>query len=377
MTVAGLIFSNIHDSSIPELTRKRTMASVPFGGRYRLIDFALSNMVNSDITKIGVITHYNYQSLLDHIGTGKDWDLARRSGGIKILPPFIAAYENAASGRLYTTRLEALMGVTNFISRCNEEYIIMSDCDTVCNIDLSDVLRQHEKSCADITVVVKNVNPAEYLLNSDNSKVISAADGRISGIEEYTHAEGNIDVSMNIFVLKREYLQNIIQESIARGYKSLYKDIINANAEHNNYRIYRYEGSYALINSLESYFCNSMRLLESELRAELFSVKNRPIYTKVRNSAPTRYIGNRSIKNSIIADGCIIEGTVENSILFRGVKIGKGTTVKNCVLLQDTFTGENVFLNCVITDKNVIIKDGRVLSGHETMPFYIAKGMMI
>ena len=377
MTVAGLIFSNIHDSSVPELTSKRTMASVPFGGRYRLIDFALSNMVNADITKIGVVTHYNYQSLLDHIGTGKDWDLARRSGGIKILPPFITAYENTASSRLYTSRLEALMGVTNFISRCNEEYIVMSDCDTVCNVDIADVIRTHESSCADITVVVKNVDPSEYMLNSSNVKIISDANSRITDVEEYVNCEGSSDLSMNIFVLKREYLQNIIQESMARGYKSLYRDVIKANASHNNYKIYRYEGPFALINSLESYFRSSMKLLGTDVREELLSVKNRPIHTKVRNSAPTRYVDNPSVKNSIIADGCIIEGTVENSILFRGVKVGKGSVIKNSVLLQDTFTGENVFLNCVITDKNVMIKDGRILSGHESMPFYIAKGMMI
>ena len=164
---------------------------------------------------------------------------------------------------------------------------------------------------------------------------------------------------------------------MARGYKSLYRDVIKANASHNNYKIYRYEGPFALINSLESYFRSSMKLLGTDVREELLSVKNRPIHTKVRNSAPTRYVDNPSVKNSIIADGCIIEGTVENSILFRGVKVGKGSVIKNSVLLQDTFTGENVFLNCVITDKNVMIKDGRILSGHESMPFYIAKGMMI
>ena len=152
MSAAGLIFSNIHDVAIQELTQKRTMASVPFGCRYRLIDFALSNMVNSDITKVGLITHNNYQSLFDHIGNGKDWDLARRSGGIKILPPFITAYDAKATNSLYSTRLEALLGVTNFISRCNEDVIVLSDCDTICNIDLSKVLARHEETGADITI---------------------------------------------------------------------------------------------------------------------------------------------------------------------------------------------------------------------------------
>lgn len=157
MTAAGIVFSNIHDESLPELTRLRTMASVPFGGRYRLIDFALSNMVNSGISKVGVITHYNYQSLLDHIGTGKDWDLARRSGGIKILPPFITAYDAKGVGHLYSTRLEALLGVVNFISRCTEDVIVLSDCDTICNIDISDVIDRHEETGADFTVVVKRI----------------------------------------------------------------------------------------------------------------------------------------------------------------------------------------------------------------------------
>ena len=140
MTAAGLIFSNIHDISIPEMTAERTMASIPFGGRYRLVDFTLSNMVNSGIDKVGIITHNNYRSLMDHIGNGKDWDLARRSGGIMILPPFVTAYENPRANQLYTTRLEALMGVREYITHCDEDVIVLSDSDVVCNIDLSDVI---------------------------------------------------------------------------------------------------------------------------------------------------------------------------------------------------------------------------------------------
>ena len=135
MNAIGLIFSNIHDYVIPELSRRRAIASIPFGGRYRMIDFELSNMVNSDITKVGVITNYNYQSLMDHIGTGKDWDLARRSGGIKILPPFITAYDSAKGEAFNTSRLELLKGALSFIERSKEEYVVMTDCDRVCTLD--------------------------------------------------------------------------------------------------------------------------------------------------------------------------------------------------------------------------------------------------
>ena len=380
MTAAGLIFSNIHDSSIPELTRRRTMASVPFGCRYRLIDFALSNMVNSDITKIGIITHYNYQSLLDHIGTGKDWDLARRSGGIKILPPFITAYENAASSRVYSSRLEALMGVMNFISRCNEDYIVLSDCDVVCNIDLKDVIRFHEKNGADITVVTKKLDATAHELNAHVMVVDTDADGRIQDFVEYTGSEneqGEIDISTNIMVMRRTYLQDEVLNSMAHGYTSFYRDIIGKNKRKSKFMAYRYEGFYELISSMESYFKCSMQMLEPEVREKLFCERNRPVLTKVRNSAPTKYTSDAKVTNSLVADGCVIEGEVENSIIFRGVHIGRGTVVKNCVLLQDTYVGEKAELNCVVTDKNVLIKDERHLSGHESMPFFIGKGISV
>ena len=172
MEVAGIILSNIHNASIPELTGIRTMASIPFGCRYRLVDFPLSNMVNSGITKIGIVTHNNYQSLMDHIGTGKDWDLARRSGGIKILPPFITTYDDSNGGRLYTTRLEALMGISSFISRCKEDVIVISDCDGICNIDLSEVIDKHIENNAELTIVTRKVNGATDI--APRSKVICA-----------------------------------------------------------------------------------------------------------------------------------------------------------------------------------------------------------
>ena len=372
MTAAGLIFSNIHDQSTPELTRVRTMASVPFGGRYRLIDFALSNMVNSGITKVGLITHYNYQSLLDHIGTGKDWDLARRSGGIKILPPYITAYDNAAGQKLYASRLEALMGARNFINRCTEDCFVLSDCDIICNIDLNAVIEDHAKSGADVTFVTKRVDTTGMDIAENVGVITTDADRNVTDFV-MTKPEGEVNLYTNIMVVSRGYMMSVLADAAAHGYTSFFRDIISHSIATANYRIYEYDGWYAYIGSLESYFACSMQLLTDEARSGLFYVKNRPILTKVRNSAPTKYSEGAEIKNSLIADGCVIEGTVENSILFRGVKVGKGTVVKNSILMQDTYLGSDVSLNCVITDKNVMIRDGRTLSGHETMPFFIGK----
>lgn len=377
MSTAGIIFSNIHDNNIPELTRNRTMASVPYGCRYRLIDFALSNMVNSNINNISVITHYNYQSLMDHLGSGKDWDLARKSGGIKILPPFITAYANHENS-LYSTRLEALKSVNHSISKIPDDYVVLSDCDVICNIDLNDMIKNHIENDADITIAVKKVKLTKeqakinVLFDSDES-------GRIIDVKAYpTNFSGEADVNLNIMVMSRHYLQEIVLDAIAHNYNSLTKDVMLKNVNRKNYRTYRYNGYFACISSSEDYYKSNMELIRDEnVRDQLFGVKNRPIYTKVRNSAPTYYSPDAKVKNSLIADGCEIYGEVENSIIFRGTKIGKGTVVKNCILFQDTFTGENVKLNCVIADKNVVIRDNKNLSGDESLPFYLSKGKMI
>ncbi len=377
MNVSGIIFSNIHDNNIPDLTRIRTMASVPFGCRYRLIDFTLSNMVNSNISEIKVITHYNYHSLMDHIGSGKDWDLARRSGGIELLPPYITAYANNINS-LYKTRLDALKSVNNSISRIKSDYVVLSDCDVICNIDLNEMINAHIESGADMTLAVKNTALDRAAANK-NVIVKSDENGRIVDLSAYpVDFEGNADISLNIMVMKTRYLKDLILDSIAHGYTSMTRDIIANRLKSQRYNVFRYDCFFACINSISDYFASSMKLIEDpKMRLELFSVKNRPVYTKVRNSPPTYYSDDSTVKNSLVADGCTVLGTVENSILFRGVKIGKNTVVKNSILFQDTQTGENVQLNCVISDKNTVVRDWRCLSGHSTHPFYIEKGAMI
>ncbi len=377
MSASGIIFSNVHDHNIPELTRLRTVASVPFACRYRFIDFTLSNMVNSNIFNISVITSYNYHSLMDHIGSGKDWDLARRSGGIKILPPFITAYANNIPA-LYQTRLEALKSVNYSLSRLTDEYVVLSDCDVICNIDLNDIIAYHKKTDADMTIAVKTVE-----LNKDQAKtaVILKSDdsGRITDCLAYPlDYEGEVDLNLNIIVMKTGYLQQIVADAITHNYTSLTRDVIARNMHTHNYRVYKYDGYFACISSFTDYYESSMELIRNpEARNALFNVKDRPIYTKVRNSTPAYYSGTSSIKDSFVADGCVIEGTVENSIIFRGVKIGRNATVKNSIIMQDTVIGDNVHLDCVITDKNAVIRDGRMLCGADTQPFYISKGKMI
>ena len=378
MSAYGIIFSNIHDSHIPELTRVRTIASVPFACRYRFIDFTLSNMVNSNIYNISVITSYNYASLMDHIGSGKDWDLARRSGGIKFLPPNITAFANPRAESRNGSRLDSLQSVASSIARIKEDYVVLSDCDVICNVDFNDMIRYHQETGADMTIAVKHVTldpsncGAHVIFKSDES-------GRITEVIPYpTDYSGEADITLNMIVMSTAYLKQVVLEAQTRGYSSLTRDVLARNISKKNFRIYRYDGYFAAIASFADYYKHSMELIsDPAVRESLFGVRTRPVYTKVRNSAPTYYAVGSTVKNSMVADGCFIEGSVENSIIFRGARIGRNATVKNSIIMQDTIVGDGAFLNCVITDKNAVIRDQRMLCGAESQPFYVSKGQMI
>jgi len=375
-SVAGIVFSNLHDKNVPELTSTRTMAAVPMACRYRLIDFALSNMVNANITNISVITHYNYHSLMEHIGSGKDWDLARRRGGIKLLPPFINAHSNATN-TLYSSRLEALQSVSGALD-ITEKYVVLSDCDSICSLDINKIVDEHIKKGSEMTIVVHKCNTE---ITNPGSNVIYHADeeGNINGVDLYNPSlTGEQLVCTNVMVMNTSFLFEMLLESKAHNYQSFLRDVVINNIGKRKFRVHIHDGFFANIKSLLDYYNINLRLAQDkEMRDELFSQKNRPIFTKVRNSPPAKYNDGSVVKNSLIADGCVIDGVVENSILFRRVKVGKGTVIKNSILFQDTLTGENVYLNCVVTDKSVVVRDGVVLSGHETLPFYIEKGKMI
>ncbi len=368
MRALGIVFTNMHDATTPDLVSKRTFASIPFAGRYRLIDFVLSNMVNSGIDTLGVITKSNYQSLMDHIGNGKDWDLARKNGGLIILPP----YGNTMNNGLYTSRISALRGITGFLNRADEEYVVMTDCDMVCNIDYSKVIENHIANNADITLVYTKVNGVTNLTNPIG---LETENGRVKSIKDVAGKTDEVNLFMNIFVMRKSVLQRFVLETTAHDRSHFTTELLASRVDDMVIRAYEYDGYVSCIDSLQNYYDANLALLVDENRKALFG--DQTIYTKVKDSAPTRYGNNAVVKNSLIADGCVIEGEVENSIIFRGVKIGRGTVVKNCVLMQNTVTGENVTLNAIIADKNVVIKDRRTLCGAEDHPFYIAKGSLI
>ncbi len=368
--VLGLVFANMHDMTVGDLTKNRTMGSILFGGRYRLIDFPLSNMVNSGITNVGVITKSNYQSLLDHLGSGREWDLSRKKGGLYILPPFGNVTTN-----LYRGRIEALYGAMSFITHALADYVVLADCDTVTNMDFKPIVAKHVESGADITVVAHTGVYDSEVING--STVLStAADGKVNSVLIRPNISGTCTLSLNIFVMSKQFLLDMVSDAMARGKVSFETDVLQARCNELNIMAYEYNNYFSKISSVATYLKANQELLDPENARKLFLPK-RAIYTKVSDNAPVKYDLDSKVNNSLIADGCIIEGEVENSVLFRGVKIAKGAKVKNCILMQGTVVGAKCDVNYVITDKNVNIGDNHILNGAPSYPMYVGKGASV
>ena len=369
--VMGMIFANIHEGTLDSLTAMRTMGSVPFCSRYRLIDFPLSNMVESGVTKVGVITNANFQSLMDHVGTGKPWDLSRKNDGLFILPPF-----NVGSATMWGNRIDAIYGNMGFLEQSNQTYVAMCDCNNVLSLDYEALFDRHEESGADITVVgVKAPMPDKIgsILCFDKVE----EDGRITEMSLDRHDEAEIFHSVNIVIMKKYLLESLITTAHSKNEISFQRNVLMANVK--SLKIYAYDATDSFvgtISSVQAYYDVSMKLLEKENRDKLFNA-DFPIYTKERDDMPALYGAESHLTNSLVADGCIIDGTVENSIIFKGAKIAKGAVVKNSILMQDTVVGENATLSYVIADKNVNIKNGVELSGAPTFPVTLSKGTRI
>lgn len=364
----SVIFPNMHEEYVRELTDHRTMGSVPFGGRYRLIDFPLSNLVNSGVNKVAVVTKSNYQSLMDHLGSGKAWDLSRRRDGLFVLPPF------GNSSGTFNNRLETLSAISGFLSASREEYVLLCDCDTVCNIDYQKVLDEHIANKADITIIYHRNTPCTH---TQPSLVLSADEnGWVTDLAVNPSVNGECCYGMSMYLIGRELLIKLVSESVSHNQNDFLRDVLQRQQGTLHIFGYEFKGTVRVIRSMTDYFSANMDLMSCQVRQELFS-GDRPIYTKVRDDMPVKYGLNAKAVNSLIANGCVIEGEVKNCVLFRGVHIGKGARVQNCVIMQDTIVGARCNLNYVISDKDVLIKDERNLMGFATYPVYISKASVV
>ena len=367
----GIIFPNTYDTMIPELVSERLMASIPFEGRYRMVDFILSSMVNSGIGNISLVVRKNYHSLMDHLGAGREWDLTRKNGGLNIVPPF--AQKNI---KMYTGRVEALASIIEFLKSQREKYVVMADTNIAVNFNFKKFMDAHIASGADVTVAYSEELLPEGAvkrndLGSNMYYTFDIDNGRVTNLNICSKETGTQNFSMNIYIMDRELLIEQISTAYLHGYSYFERDILSTQLDKLNVQAYRYDGYLARICDIKSYFDENMRLLDEENLDKLFS--GDPIYTKIRDDNPTRYIGEAKVKNVMAADGCVIEGEVENCVLFRGVRIAKGAKVKNCVLMQDTVVEQDACLEYIISDKNVTFTCGKEIKGSDSFPVYVAK----
>lgn len=372
----GIIFPNSYDSLVPELVSKRLMASIPFASRYRMIDFLLSSMVNSGIDNISIVLRQNYRSLMDHLGSGREWDLTRKNGGLNIIPPF-----SEKSINVYSGRVEALANILPLLRSSKEKYVVMADSNVAANIRFSDVIAAHEASGADVTVLYCRT---DFSKRASDTRTDSGEfyytlqideDQRVNEIHINALDVGVQNQSLNIYIVDREFLITQIEDASVLGITYYERDVLLPSLDRILVKGYEFTGYVALISGIKSYFDENMALLKEENADALFAGNS--IYTKVRDDNPTRYTASAQVKNIMAADGCVIEGTVENCVLFRGVKVAKGAVVKNCILMQDTVISENVTAEYLITDKNVTITANQEVKGTSSYPVYISKRKIV
>ncbi|MBQ1242491.1 MAG: glucose-1-phosphate adenylyltransferase subunit GlgD [Oscillospiraceae bacterium] len=366
----AIVFSYEKEPELRELVQHRMPASVPFGGRYRVIDFLLSSLQNAGVTDVGVVLHGNYQSLLDHLGSGKTWDMSRKHGGLKLLPPF-------ADNRIYQAApfrgwMEALAGVRSYIDESiRQDYVILCDGDLIANLPVDEIFEAHVLSGADITAVCAPT--AEKIENANYFDIDE--DGAIREVYVAPNQPKGCR-SLEVYVMSRELLLQLVDDCAARDKYSFSRDVLAASLGKLNMQSFLWGGYAAQLRSVKEYFDRSMELLSTEVREDLFR-PGCPIQAKEDDEASSYFAPGSMVKNSVVADGCTIEGEVENCIVFSGVTVGKGASVKNCVLFKNVTVGENVELRCVIADKGVSISAGRTFIGHENYPVALSKGSAI
>ena len=369
----GLIFTGEANPYMRDLVLSRAVAAVPFGGRYRCIDFVLSNLVNTGIRNVGLIVQRNYHSMMDHLGTGKEWDLNRKRDGLFLLPPF-STKDNTG---VYRGDIDAFHSVMQYVRRSGQKYLILCGSHTVFNTTFDAILKQHRETGADITIMY-NEDPRFFPEEQNRDlRLLLGDDGKtVNGLEwNPSHPSTNFR-SCEVTIINKDLFEDLVEEAYSRGYVDFVRDVMLARERELKIMGWRYDGYVARIDSINTYFMHSMELLDAVPAKDLFNMRH-PIYTKVKDEIATKYGENAKVANVVMADGCVIDGTVEDSIVFRGVTVERGAVVKNSILMQGVTVRAGAQLDHVILDKNVTVNAGRLLLGYEGIPLVFRKNLTV
>ena len=370
MNAMGIIFTN--DALLGELTDSRNMAAIPFGGRYRQVDFALSNLSCAGIRHLGIVSRHSYQSLMNHIGDGEEWGLELEEGGLEFLTP----YAQSTVGT-YRGKLESLRNAMTFLEYGDEEeLVVLIDSAVVSNVNLADVLAKHIESGKDLTVVTK-----QGICNGE--KMVDLAvkldkKGEVEDIVVDYAAPAEYLASMDIFVVAKKWLIQNVKEMVARDKFHMDRDLVMGGWQRGkvSVNVYPFNGVALFNDTVEEYFHNSLDLIRQEVRNDIFH-GNHPVYTKVRDRVPTYYGEDSQVDNCLLADGCMVDGRVSNSVLFRQITVGKDAEIDSCVLMNDAVIGEGAVLKNVILDKDVTVTPGAKLIGTRNNPIIVKRGEIV
>lgn len=367
-SIHGIIFSYQRDNTLKELGAIRAAASLPFGGRYRAVDFALSSMVNAGVTDVGVVLQGKYQSILDHLGTGKDWDLSRKRGGMKILPMF--DYQRKMEQGEFRGRLDALACVRSYLDSIRQSYVVLMDGDLVSNLPVRDIVDGHIASGADITCVCGN----DSFHTEHGTYFDITDDGKVSNVM-YNLNRPRGYRGLEVYVMSKTMLLSLVEEAAEHEERN-WRRMLAHKCDVLNIRGYLWSGFAFQVRTVQEYYNCSMQLLEKDIRGDLFT-NDRPVRAKGADKG-SAYIGpTGECANAMLSDGCYIEGTVENSILFPGVVVEPGAVVKNCILFKGCVVHKDAKLSYMIADKGVDFGEGCSLRGNANYPIVISKGSKV
>lgn len=368
--VLGIINNTKEEKRLDKLIKGRSLATIPFIGRYRLIDFYLSNMVNSGMANVGILVRKNYRSLIGHVRSPKEWDLDRKNDGIFILP----GDSETQDCNNFKGDLEILQANMDYIIRSKQKYVLITSSNIISNIDYSEAIKSHKLNENDITLLYKDLKNEKDI--EEYTKLEIDDENKVTDIYIYNNKSDSTKVSLESYIMKKSLFMKIINTCTTKGKFDLLKDGIKSNL--NKYKIsaYEFKGETFNINSVQSYYDNSMKLLENEIWNELFLNKN-PIYTKMKDLAPVKYGKHADVENSLISNGCIIDGEVKNSIIFRAVKVKKGAVVENSIVMQNTIIESDSILKNIIVDKDCYISKGKQLKASERSPLVVGKKTII
>ncbi|BEP28306.1 glucose-1-phosphate adenylyltransferase subunit GlgD [Helicovermis profundi] len=362
----GIINLSASTEKIKQLTEKRSIGTINVAGRYKVIDFVLSNMVNSGITNVTISTIERARSLYNHMGSGKYWDLDRKKDGLSIF------YNEESNLDVVKKRgdIEIFKSMLNHIKRSNNKYVLMSRSYMICNVDYKEMLKFHKEKDADITILYKSMNNhVKRFVDCDT--VSLDANSKIVSMGKNLGKKINYNISLEMYLLKRELLIKLIEDAIHIGEVNYFKQSLLDQVGKLNVYGYQYRGYLACINSTKNYYRTSMDFLDIDVQSELFNIE-KPIYTKVEDSPPTFYGNDSYTTNSLISSGCIVEGVVENSILARGVHIKKGAIVRNSIIMKDVTVNDTASINYAVLENGVEVERKQTLCGDKDHPFVIS-----